>query len=706
MKRVLSVLCLSIAPLILSSGTLANIQINAGQTLRQASPFVYGGQQVAWNTGSGALQNRWGAVVYPTVFNPYLITTARQLPLATMRLHGDLYYNWRASVGPVQDRPGVRSYHLNRTIASNAYGPDEFIALCRMINAEPVVGAPYLLTTPDEITSDSPIAFQSAANFVEYMNAPSPGLAYGRQQGWEPVRWSNPPGNLAPWESGKSYSKGSSVRAQNVIFTALQTHTSSHASSPGNGPDWRDYWEWKPRTEIATPGKSWASWQKAPDGYFAWLREYFGNREPYRVKYWEIGNEVWAWVPNNFARPQNYAANAVRMIDMMKAVDPAIQCGLTMPGPDVDDPFTYQRQVLGTPGNYTEAYNKADFLIWHLSIGPETPNPANPAAEYKELFDELARIEQLHKQLLADYDKPVWVTEFNTRYRPWSATNPDIVRNQNRLKSGLAMAVLLNQFHRVGIFGGHYLGFGEFGAWFRTEAHRMVFEDVGPNGQPRKGVTPAYLAMQLFSKYGRGNVIATTVTGQPNLDALAYQDPQTGRISLFVVNKSHTQAITCKVNFTGFTPGGQIKTHLLTSEDGMEASNEERPGSVATVTTTSPYTAGANIKFERHSLTVIEFEPVAETAAAGGALRLTASADKADPGPGDTITYTITCLNEGAAPIASARVEFPLPAGVDYVAGSVSGGGAYSGAHRTVSWNLTALAPNTPLNLSFQAKVR
>jgi hypothetical protein len=54
-----------------------------------------------------------------------------------------------------------------------------------------------------------------------------------------------------------------------------------NGESPGLSEGSR--WGWTP--------DSYGGNAKAPPGYFAWLREYFGNRQPYGVKYWAVGNE-------------------------------------------------------------------------------------------------------------------------------------------------------------------------------------------------------------------------------------------------------------------------------------------------------------------------------------------------------------------------------------------------------------------------------
>ncbi len=55
------------------------------------------------------------------------------------------------------------------------------------------------------------------------------------------------------------------------------------------------------------------------------LRARDGHPEPYRVRYWEIGNEIWGdWVRGH-SDAETYARNATRYVAAMRAVDPSIK---------------------------------------------------------------------------------------------------------------------------------------------------------------------------------------------------------------------------------------------------------------------------------------------------------------------------------------------------------------------------------------------
>ena len=77
-----------------------------------------------------------------------------------------------------------------------------------------------------------------------------------------------------------------------------------------------------------------------------------------RVKYWEIGNEIWGdWVRGH-SDAATYARNLTRYVDAMRAVDPSIE--LIAVG---DNDMAWNRTVLGAPAR------RIDYLAIHHYYG-------------------------------------------------------------------------------------------------------------------------------------------------------------------------------------------------------------------------------------------------------------------------------------------------------------------------------------------------
>ena len=89
-----------------------------------------------------------------------------------------------------------------------------------------------------------------------------------------------------------------------------------------------------------------------------------GHPEPYNVKYWGIGNEVWGPWQIGTTSAEAYCRRAEKFIDAMKAIDPAIKCVLVGHSPlaenDEDEGYAWNETVL------RELNAKIDYLSWHI----------------------------------------------------------------------------------------------------------------------------------------------------------------------------------------------------------------------------------------------------------------------------------------------------------------------------------------------------
>ena len=106
------------------------------------------------------------------------IAALRELSPPVLRWPGGCFaddYHWRDGVGRRGDRPRRINRHWGQIVETNAFGTDEFIALCRLIGAEPYICANVGSGTPAEMsdwieycnaTADSTLARLRAANGV------------------------------------------------------------------------------------------------------------------------------------------------------------------------------------------------------------------------------------------------------------------------------------------------------------------------------------------------------------------------------------------------------------------------------------------------------------------------------------------------------------------------------------------------------------
>ncbi len=87
-------------------------------------------------------------------------------------------------------------------------------------------------------------------------------------------------------------------------------------------------------------------------------------------------------------------------------------------------------------------------------------------------------------------------------------------------------------------------------------------------------------------------------------------------------------------------------------------------------------------------------------------LSLDKKVDNANPGVGETITFTLTLANAGPSTATGVSVRDVLPDGFTYVTGSMAGGSSRSDASApTLTWTVNSLASGASVDLTFKATV-
>lgn len=132
---------------------------------------------------------------------PQPVRLAQKINLGSMRYPGGCFahnYDWRKAVGPVETRGDWQ------------FGVDEYIALCRQMDWEPVI-------TLTDYALDKAELPQHLADFIEYLNAPAT-----TQYPWAMKRaqWGNPePYNVKYFELGNETYHGNHAWQPGRIFS-------------------------------------------------------------------------------------------------------------------------------------------------------------------------------------------------------------------------------------------------------------------------------------------------------------------------------------------------------------------------------------------------------------------------------------------------------------------------------------------------------
>jgi len=197
--------------------------------------------------------------------------------------------------------------------------------------------------------------------------------------------------------------------------------------------------------------------QKAADLAARWVR-YFNVEKGFKVRYWEIGNEVYGpWEEGNKVpgKPplsgEIYARDFIVIADAMRAVDPDIRIGAVAVDADSGDDWVgyrwWMRDMLPILGDH------ADFLVTHNYFhwpfeGEKFVNPANDKlfANVSKVAKAKADIDAMVKKYAARTSAlPVMLTEFNV-------VNASALQTI-QLVSGLFAAEVLGEAIQAGYLG-------------------------------------------------------------------------------------------------------------------------------------------------------------------------------------------------------------------------------------------------------------
>jgi alpha-N-arabinofuranosidase len=290
------------------------------------------------------------------------------------------------------------------------------------------------------------------------------------------------------------------------------------------------------RDATVEEAAAWVEYCNGPaSSKYGSMRARDGHPEPYRVKYWEIGNEIWGdWVRGH-SDAVTYARNLTRYTAAMRAVDPSIE--IIAVG---DNDMAWNRTVL------ERADGRIDYLSIHHYYGQrdmqgDVKNLLARPLHYDRFY---ADVETLFRGLDAGRRPKLAINE-------WGLDLPE--SQQYSILAALYAARLMNVFERRG----------------DLVAMSAVSDLVNgwPGGIIQAGrhgvfVTPIYLVNRLYASHLGRDRLKTTVDGPiggssregsdvPLLDAVASRSEDGQRIYVKVVNTDLQRALTVRLRVDG-----------------------------------------------------------------------------------------------------------------------------------------------------------
>ncbi len=303
------------------------------------------------------------------------------------------------------------------------------------------------------------------------------------------------------------------------------------------------------------------------------LRTANGHAKPYKVKYWEIGNEVWGPWQVGHCSAEEFANRYVKFAKAMREVDPEIvllACGH-------DDP-EWNSTVLEIAGE------QLNYLTMHIYQGYNRFGFINKEVSREDKYKAIVSYPEVTRQIVqktrdiinsdSKYSHlKLAITEHNTMYYP--NTMRKGLPNEHSLEAAVANAGNLNEFIRnsdlieIGSFSD--LVNGWLGGCIRVgDNYADQFRGKVPGWSGKGNVvygTPTYHMMKMYANRDIAYVVDSKVDGNvfsvpgdhpkfdmqnlPELDVVACVNENSDTLTVFVVNRSLSEVHTT-INIEGF----------------------------------------------------------------------------------------------------------------------------------------------------------
>ena len=340
------------------------------------------------------------------------------------------------------------------------------------------------------------------------------------------------------------------------------------------------------------------------------LRAENGHPEPYGVRYWGIGNEVYGNWQYGHIDAETYAHRAIAFAEAMRAVDPELK--LVGVGAHEYEAPEWNDSVLAIAGDHI------DYLSLHHYVPGEMPRDREPTHEelYPVVVAGPERVEELVQEAEAAIARHHLGDRVHIAFDEWNvwvfAHYECRMEEPYLLRDGLYAAGIYNVFYRhcqsVTLANLAQL-VNVLGAIYTTP--RGLF------------LTPIYLPTRLYREHS-GTIPVETTTESPTFDAppMGFMPPRPGArwldamatlaedgrtLYLSVVNRHRHEPAEVQIEVSGATvqlEGGGHQLHGPSALSGNSITNPD----VVRVEPITAFLAGNRFSytFPAHSATVLE----------------------------------------------------------------------------------------------------
>jgi len=284
--------------------------------------------------------------------------------------------------------------------------------------------------------------------------------------------------------------------------------------------------------------KNWVEYCNAKAGlYYSDLRTKNGHPEPYRVKYWGLGNEIDGWWQMGHKNAEDYSKFALEAAKLMKWSDDSIKLIASGSSNYVRDWAEWNRTVL----NYLHDY--IDYISLHHYSSNHDKDHNKFMAVTTQVENSIKITEGIINEVRSKYKmtKPIYIAfdEYNVWYR---AYNEQKLEEHYNMQDALVVALYLNVFVR----NAHIVKMANMAQLVNVIAPMMVTDG-------KLWLQPIYFPLQLFAQNCQGSNLNTWVQCDkydagdykqvPYLDVTSIYNEKLQEVVINVVNRHKDKAI-------------------------------------------------------------------------------------------------------------------------------------------------------------------
>ncbi len=340
------------------------------------------------------------------------------------------------------------------------------------------------------------------------------------------------------------------------------------------------------------------------------LRKQNGRANPWKVKYWGIGNEAWGCGGN--MKPEYYANIYRQYVTFMTNGNPRERIFRIASGASDADYNWTEVLMRDIPHNMLDAVGVHHYSV--IDWGKKGPATGFSEEEYYTTMQRALQMEELvtkHSAVMDKYDPKkrvaMAVDEWGGWYDVEPGTNGAFLYQQNTMRDAMIAGTTLN------IFNNHC---------DRVKMANLaqivnVLQAVILTNEEKMLLTPTYHVMEMYNVHQDATMLPISVTsseykmGKEKLKAISASASKDKNglthISLVNIDANKTQDVTIKINGTNYTG---VTGKILTSDKLQNYNSFENPEKIKPGSFNNASLSGSNltVKIPPFSVVVLELK--------------------------------------------------------------------------------------------------